>query len=123
MGVLSLFDAMFVNQLFGKGGSTDARLRQEGETIFYPYGLTAGGYLVPPEREPGLRSALRWLVAAAMFGSVVFAVVVPRLIEHWLGFEIPLPWFIGGAAVAVVIAFFAIMRCLKRLTVGLEPVS
>jgi drug/metabolite transporter (DMT)-like permease len=113
MGVLGLFDAMFVNQLFGAN--------ERGETIFYPNGLAARGYLVPPEREPGLRSALRWLVAAAMFGSIACAAVVPRLIEHWLGYEIPLPYFIVGAVVGVVAAFFAILRCLKRLTVGLPP--
>lgn len=115
MGVTSMFDALFVNQLFG----TDAR----GETVFYPNGRAARGYLVPPEREAGVRSGVRRLALAALIGAIVFAVVLPRSIEAWVGMTMPLGWFIAYALVAFSVAFGAIIYVLSRLTVGLQPVS
>ena len=92
MGVTSIFDALFVNQLFG----TNAR----GETVFYPNGRAARGYLVPAEREAGVRSGMRRLALAALIGAIVFAVVLPRSIEAWVGMTMPLGWFIAYALVA-----------------------
>jgi hypothetical protein len=43
--MLRIFDAVFVNQLFGRG--------ERGETIFYPNGLAGRGFLVPAERVGG----------------------------------------------------------------------
>ena len=114
MAVTSLFDALFVNQLFG----TDAR----GETVFYPNGRAARGYLVPPEREAGVRSGVRRLVLVALSGAIVFAVLLPRALEAWLDFTLPLGWFIAYAAVATVIGVAAIIYALSRLTAGLAPV-
>lgn len=115
MTVMGIFDAMFVNQLFGRSAG--------GETVYYPNGPSARGYLVPPDREPGLRSALRQLVVLALFGAPVLAVIVTRLVEGWLGFELPLAWFVGGVVVAGVLGVVAIIRALARLTDGLTPAS
>ncbi len=112
MSVAGIFDALFVNQLF--------RTSAQGETIYYPNGVTGRGYLVPPEREAGVRSGVRWLVIVSQIGIIALVVIVPRLIEAWLGYTLPLPWFIGGALVATVVTVAAIIRYLSRLAAGLE---
>jgi hypothetical protein len=115
MSVTSVFDALFVNQLFG----TNAR----GETVFYPNGQAARGYLVPAEREASLRSGVRRLALIALVGAIVLAVVLPRTLEAWMGVTIPLGWFIAYALVAFSVAFGAIIYALSRLTEGLEPAA
>lgn len=113
--MLHIFDAMFINQLF--------RTNERGQTVFYPNGVTARGYLVPPEREPGVRAGVRWLTVGALIWTLIAVVIVPRAIEARLGYELPLAWFIAGVAVVVVATFVVIIRVLKQLTVGLEPVA
>jgi hypothetical protein len=115
MSVLRIFDRLFVDQLL----DTNAR----GETVFYPHGKGATGYLVPPEREPGLRSGLRRLTLAALFGSYALVALIPHVVERWLGLVLPLPWFIGSAAVTAAVMVGAIIYCLRRAAAGLTPVS
>jgi hypothetical protein len=83
----------------------------------------ARGYIVPPEREASVRGGLRRLVLIAFTGTIVLAVVLPRMLEAWLGFTLPLGWFIAYILVALPIAVAAIIHFLKRLTVGLEPIA
>lgn len=109
-----IFDWLFVNQLF----HTTAR----GQTVFYPNGQTGRGFLVPPEREADVRSGVRRLALLALAGTFALVVLVPRLIETWWGFTLPLGWFIAGTAVALVVIVAAIIMQLARLTAGLEPV-
>ena len=113
MSVTRIFDALFVNQLF----RTNAR----GETVFYPNGAAARGYLVPREREASVRSGMRRLAFVALVGAILLAVVLPRTLEAWMGVTIPLSWFITYALVAFALAFGAIMYALSRLTEGLPP--
>ena len=115
MAVTRMFDALFVNQLFG----TNAR----GETVFYPNGRAARGYLVPAEREADVKSGVRRLALNTLVGAILLAVVLPRTIEAWLGMTMPLGWFIAYALVAFSVAFGAIIYALSRLTVGLQTVS
>ena len=115
MSVTSMFDALFVNQLF--------HTNERGETVFYPYGLTGRGYLVPAEREASVRSGVRWLALVALTGAIVFAVLLPRMLEAWLGFTLPLSWFLGYVVVALPVGVVAIIYALSRLTEGLAPVS
>jgi hypothetical protein len=115
MPVKRMFDWLFVDQLFHKA--------ERGETIFAPYGLAAGGYVVPPEREPSVRSGVRWLALVTLIGAMVLAVLVPRLVESRWGIALPLGWFIGYALLAFLVAFGTIIHALKRLTVGLEPAA
>ncbi len=113
MSVTSIFDALFVNQLF--------RTNVRGETVFYPNGAGARGYLVPAEREASVRSGVRRLALIALVGAIVLAVVLPRTLEAWMGVTIPLGWFIGYALVATVIGVGAIIHALSRLTERLAP--
>jgi hypothetical protein len=115
MTVTGIFDALFIDQLF----RTNAR----GETIFYPNGLMGRGYHLPADRQAGVRSGVRRLALAAFAGAIVFAVVLPRLLEAWLGFTLPLGWFIGYAIIALIIGVAVIIHFLSRLTVGLEPAA
>jgi FtsH-binding integral membrane protein len=115
MIITRLFDAVFINQLF--------HTSEQGETVFYPNGKMGRGYLLAPEDERRVRAGVRWLTLLALGGSIGLVVVLPRLIEAWLGFVIPLPWFIAGAALVTVLLVAVIIRRLSRLTVGLEPVS
>lgn len=114
MTVTGVFDVVFVNQLFGRGSG--------GETIFYPNGHAAQGYFLPPDREPGVRAGVRWLIVISL-GGVFGLIWLVRAIESWAGAELPLPWFVAGAVIVLVIAFVLNMRALKRLTVGLEPLA
>lgn len=113
MTVKGILDRLFVNRLF--------RTNERGETIFFPFGVKARGYLVPPEREPSLRSGLRWLTFVSQFGTIALIVLLPRMIEQRLGYVMPLSWFIGGALVALFFIFGAIFHVLSRLSAGLEP--
>ena len=115
MAVMRVVDWLFVNHLF--------RTTNRGQTIFYPNGFAARGYLVPPDRETGVRSGVRRLTLIALIGALTLAVLVPRLIEWWFDINIPPFWFIGGAVATVVVFFAAIIRSLSRLTAGLEPSS
>jgi hypothetical protein len=109
-----LFDILFINQLFGT--------TERGETVFYPNGPVAQGYLVPADREPRVRSGIRWLMVVSL-GGVFGLIWLVGALESWAGAELPLPWFIAGAVAGLVAAFVLIMRALKRLTVGLAPLS
>ena len=113
MSVTSMFDTLFVNQLF--------RANARGETVFYPNGAATRGYLVPPEREAGVRSGVRRLALIALIGSIVLAVILPRTFEASMGVTIPLGWFIAYALIAFSVAFGAIIYALSRLTEGLAP--
>jgi len=112
--MMGIYDALFVNQLLGKG--------DRGETIYYPNGVGAQGYLVPPEREGEVRWRLRLLSFLSMFIAVGLVVVV-RIIENVVGAEIPLPWFIAGAVVVVIALGALFIRAMASVATGLEPVS
>ena len=77
------------------------------------------GYVVPPDRVAGVRSAVRRLTLIALLATLVLVVIVPRLLEWWLGFTLPLSWFIVGAVVVVVVIVGAINHSLSRLVAGL----
>lgn len=112
MSVTGVFDALFVNQLF--------RTNPQGQTVYYPHGVTGRGYLVPPDKESSLRSGLRWLVLFALVGVNLLLIIIPRLIEAWLGYEIALPWFLAGVTIAGVAGVSLIIRWMSRLAAGLE---
>ncbi|MGE4247640.1 MAG: hypothetical protein AB7E66_16725 [Parvibaculaceae bacterium] len=112
--MMAIYDALFINQLLGKG--------EGGETIYYPNGTKARGYVVPPEREGEVRRRLRLLSFLAVFNAVGLVILV-RIIEKLLGAEIPLPWFIAGAVVVVVALGALFIRAMASVASGLEPVA
>ena len=115
MPVKRFFDWLLVNQLFHK--------TERGETIFSPYGVAAGGYRVPPERDASVRSGVRRLALFSLTATMALVVLLPRLVEWWWDIVLPLGWFIGYALLAFLVTFAIIIHVLKRLTVGLEPAA
>jgi hypothetical protein len=110
MSPTRIFDALFVNQLF--------HVSDKGETIFTPYGLFKDGYLVPSNREAGIRLRVRRLTLIALAGTLVLIAIASPL-----GEKLSHAWFFGGALTVLIIEFFAIIRQLQRLTLGLKPVA
>ena len=87
MVVMRIFDWLFVDQSF--------RTNQRGETIFYPNGPGARGY---QRRRPTASPACAPVFVgwrSPPWSASTLAVVVPDLLERWLGITLPLPWFIG----------------------------
>lgn len=111
--MMGIIDWILVNHLF--------RTNDRGETIFYPNGFMARGYLVPPDLVSALRSRVRRLALIVWIGAPTLAVFAPRLIESWFDVRLPLTWYIVGAVIGVVIFVPAIIYYLKRLTEGLDP--
>ena len=62
------------------------------------------------------------LVLIALAAALGLSVLLPR-VESWWGIEVPLPWYIGGLAIAVVVIVALIIRALSRLAIGLDPDS
>lgn len=110
MSPTRIFDVLFVNQLF--------HVADTGETIFMPYGQFKDGYLVPSNREAGIRSGVRRLTLVAFAGTLVLVAIASPL-----GEKVPNAWFFGGALTVLIIEVFAIIRHLKRMTLGLKPVA
>jgi hypothetical protein len=115
MSFSRLIDRLFIDHLF----RTDA----QGETIVLPFGFWGRAFLVPPERVGEVRAGLRRLQLMATFGTLALAILLPRLIEAWLGYLIPLPWFLAGAAIVLAIILWLISQRLSQLTAGLTPVA
>jgi hypothetical protein len=105
-----IFDGLYVDQLFHKN--------ERGETVYYPFGLTGRGYLLPADRETAVRDATRRLSLVSLASGIALALLATRILDSF-GSE-PLGWVIsGGAFVLLLVGLFYYQ---KRLTNGLEPV-
>jgi hypothetical protein len=89
--------------------------------IYYPNGTKARGYLVPAEREAGVKSSVRRLVFITLICVGVVLIPGPRLLDSWVP-DLALPWLLGGALVTTVVAVGGIIAYLGHLTAGL-PVA
>jgi hypothetical protein len=104
-----IFDGLYGDQLFHKN--------ERGETVFYPFGLTGRGYLLPADRETAVRDATRRLSLASLVGGISLALLATRILNSpgaglW-------GWLIsGGAFVLLLTALFYFQM---RLATGLEP--
>ncbi|WP_439541854.1 hypothetical protein [Hyphomicrobium sp.] len=108
----NIFDGLYVDQLFHKN--------ERGETIFYPFGLMGRGYLLPADREAGMRRSMRWLMAFSLLFGGFFGVVVLRMLAPLETVPL-LTWLIGGAAFAAGLGAIVYMQ--SRLSHGLEPMQ
>lgn len=112
MGIRSIFDGLYVDQLFQKD--------ERGETVFYPHGLMGRGYRLPAEREHRVRQAMRRLVATSLVVGISFGLLALRMIGTSEAAR-PVIWLIGGGAF---VALLGLVACLQScLAEGLEPVS
>ncbi len=110
MGLKSIFDGLYVDQLIQKD--------EQGEFVFYPHGLMGRGYKLPAELEPSVRQRLRQRMLVALVLGGAFGILVVRLIGS--GNDVGLAgWAISIAA----ILFWGIRQYQKPLASGLEPTS
>lgn len=111
-GMVRIFDGLYVDQLFQKN--------ERGETVFYPHGLLGRGYLLPAEREAGIRRRMRLIMLLALVIGISFGLLVVRLIEE--AGTLPLTgWLIAGGGFVLLLGLIAFSQ--SRLAAGLEPVS
>jgi hypothetical protein len=110
MGIKSIFDGLYVDQLFQKN--------ERGETVFYPFGLMGGGYRLPVEREGDVRQSMRRLMLVSLVVGISFGLLALRMVEQ----PAPTPlmgWLIGGGVFALLLG--VIVHFQSRLAKGLEP--
>lgn len=112
MGIRSIFDGLYVDQLFQKD--------ERGETVFYPHGLMGRGYRLSAEREPCVRRSMRRLMAVSLVVGISFGLLAWRAIGMSEAAQ-PMSWMIGIGAFVLLIGLVAYLQ--SRLAEGLEPVS
>jgi len=112
MGIKSIFDGLYVDQLFQKD--------ERGRTVFYPHGLMGRGYRLPADREARVRRSMRRLLLVALVLGISFGLLVLRIM-HTPGEVPPAIWLLGGGAFVLLLGLVAHLQA--RLALGLEPVS
>ena len=112
MGIKSIFDGLYVDQLFQKD--------ERGRTVFYPHGLMGRGYRLPADREARVRRSMRRLLLVALVLGISFGLLVLRIM-HTPGEVPPAIWLVGGGAFVLLLGLVAHLQA--RLALGLEPVS
>jgi hypothetical protein len=112
MGITGIFDGLYLDQLFQK--------TEQGETVFYPFGLMGRGYLLPAEREGGVRRSMRLLMLVSLIIGTSLGLLVLRIVES-SGPMLPAGWVIGGGIFGLLIGLIVYFQ--SRLAIGLEPVD
>jgi len=110
MGLKSIFDGLYIDQLIQKN--------EQGEFILYPHGLMGRGYLLPADREPAIRQRLRLtmllsLIVGTMYGLFALRVVESGHVDSLLG------WLLVIAIAVLLVG--GILFYQSRLADGLEP--
>ncbi len=112
MGLKSIFDGLYVDQLIQKD--------EQGAFVFYPHGMMGRGYRLPAELEPGIRRRLRRHMLVALILGATYGIFVLRLIDSADSFT-SLGWAIISVVAVLNLAGITYFR--RPLTQGLEPVS
>ena len=112
MGLIGIFDGLYVDQLIQKN--------DRGEFVLYPHGLMGRGYLLPAEREPAIRQRLRLtmllsLIVGTMYGLFALRVVESNQVVSLFG------WMLVIAIAVLLVG--GIIFYQSRLADGLEQVS
>jgi hypothetical protein len=112
MGLKSIFDGIYVDQLIQKN--------ERGEFVIYPSGLLGRGYLLPAEREASMRQRLRVVMFVSIIIGTSFGMFLVRVTQSENSVS-PLGW--GVIAVIGAVVLGAIFYFQSRLAIGLEPVA
>ncbi len=108
MGLIKVFDALYVDQLIQKN--------ERGEAVVYPYGLAGSGYVLPEDRVGAVRTSMRRQMLAAIAIGFYTAVVAASIfaadghVSLWTG--------LGVAAATL--GFAGILYMQRRLATGLK---
>jgi hypothetical protein len=111
MGLKSIFDGLYVNQLIQKN--------ERDETIIYPHGMMGRGYVLPAEREAQVRDRLRLTMLVALVIGIGFGMTVMRMLDAEPDVS-PLIW--GAISASAVLLFSGLIYYQSRLATGLQPV-
>ena len=111
MGMKSVFDGLYVDQLIQKN--------ERGELIVYPNGMMGRGYLLPAEREAAVRLRMRMLMLFSLVIGISFALFVQRVMDSGQVVSL-IGWTTLGGIGALLMG--AIMYFQSQLKAGLEPV-
>lgn len=112
MGLKSIFDALYVDQLIQKS--------DDGRFTLYPHGMMGGGYQLPAEREPAMRQRVRATMIVSLIVGIAFGMFYVRVAEQ--GSAISLLAYLGAIGMGV-LAFAGLILYQRRLAKGLEPVA
>jgi hypothetical protein len=112
MGLKSIFDGLYVNQLIQKN--------ERDETIIYPHGMIGRGYVLPAEREAQVRDRLRLTMLVALVIGIGFGMTVMRMLDAEPDVS-PLIW--GAISASAVLLFSSLIYSQSRLATGLQPVA
>jgi hypothetical protein len=111
MGLKSIFDGLYIDQLIQKN--------EQGEFILYPHGLMGRGYLLPADREPAIRQRLRLTMLLSLMVGTMYGLFALRVVES--GHVASLLGWLLVIAIAVLLVG-GILFYQSRLADGLEPV-
>ena len=111
MGLRSIFDGLYIDQLIRKDES--------GAFVIYPHGMLGRGYTLPAEQEPAMRLRLRWLMLASLIVGISFSSLLARITDN--GAVTALGWVVIAGLGALLLS--AIVFWQSRLASGLEPVG
>ncbi len=111
MTMKRIFDGLYVDQLFQRN--------EHGQTIYYPFGMMGRGYLLPEEREDGVRRATRSLMLVSLAAGIGFPLIAMRFAEESNAY--PASWLIAGGAFVALLAVIFFFQ--SRLAAGLAPAT
>jgi hypothetical protein len=112
MGLKSIFDGLYIDQLIQKN--------EQGEFILYPHGLMGRGYILPAEREPAIRQRLRLTMLLSLIVGTSYGLFALRVIDSGQVVS-PLGWLLVIATAALLVG--GILFYQSRLANGLQPLS
>ena len=105
-----MFDSLYIDQLF--------QTNPKGETVFYPLGLIGNGFIVPGDREVGLRQAVRSRTLLALVSGLSLGTLFSRVAEH--GADVTVAGWIALTALTVLV-LGGIYYLQYRVAAGLKP--
>lgn len=109
MGLRSIFDGLYIDQLIRKD--------ERGAFVIYPHGMMGRGYTLPAEQEPVIRQRLRTLMLVSLIVGISFGMVFLRVTDK--GVVTALGWVVIAGLGALLLA--GIVYWQSRLAIGLEP--
>jgi hypothetical protein len=110
MGLKSVFDALYVDQLIQKS--------DDGRFTLYPHGMMGRGYQLPADAEPAMRGRVRTMMIVALFIGIAFGMFYVRVAEQ--GSALSLLAHLSAIGVGV-LGFAGLIFYQRRLARGLEP--
>jgi len=110
-GIIEFFDRIYLDRKFASG--------ENGARVFFPFGRSCDGYILPLEREADIRRALRLQAIASCVAGLLFAFFGMSMATAranrwpWLDWIALFSWFALLAGI-IIYARFSLVRGLER---------